>query len=142
MAVFVIPGDIKDWYQYIFLFFTILMFSTYAYVYIGSQREYGDKYIPIIVTARTLILASFLIFFYNPLRSTFEYGRSMPTFAFAAGISLLLLTDKYQVLNLVHFCLYGEMLPQKPKKVCKLVDATGYDSVIKEDQKIQIPAKI
>jgi uncharacterized membrane protein len=142
MPIFVIPGDIKDWYQYIFLFFTVLMFSTYAYVYIGSQREYGNKYIPIIVTARTLILASFLIFFYNPLRATFEYGRSMPTFAFAAGISLLLLTDKYQVLNLVHYCLYGELLPQKPKKICKLVDAAGYEIDKKDEQKIQIPVKI
>jgi hypothetical protein len=142
MAIFVIPGDIKDFYQYIFLFSTIVMFATYAYVYIGSQREYGNKYIPLIVTARTLILAVFLIFFYNPLRSTFEYGRSMPTFAFAAGISLLLLTDKYQVLNLVHFCLYGELLPQKPKKVCRLVDGAGYEISEKDDQKIQLHAKI
>jgi uncharacterized membrane protein len=139
MPFVVIPGDPKDWYQYIFSFLTILMIAFYIYVYIGSQKAYGDKYIPLIVTARTLILATFLIFFYNPLRSTFEYGRSMPTFAFAAGVSLLLLIDKYQILSLVHYCLYGELLPQHPKKVCRFEDATGHEVSEKDaHQKITI----
>jgi len=55
----------------------------------------------------------------------------LPFFAFSAGISLLLLLDKYQILNLVHFVLYGKLLPENPKKTCGLVEAD-----------VEIPKKI
>jgi hypothetical protein len=67
-------------------------------------------YLKLLSTGRTLLLAGILIFFYNPLRKTFEYGHSMPFFAFSAGISLLLLIDKHDILNLVHFILYGKAI--------------------------------
>lgn len=113
----------QDWYEIVLTSLTILMVTTYAYVYIKAQKEYGQKYIPLIVTGRTLILAFFLLYFYNPLRSTFQYGRSLPFIAFSAGISLLMLLDKFQVLNLVHFIMYGRLLPENPKKICKLENA-------------------
>jgi hypothetical protein len=112
----------QDWFKVILTTFTVLLVSLYAYMYIVAKSQYGDQYIPLLITARTLILAFFLLYFYNPLRSEFEYGRSLPFFAFSAGISLLLLLDKFQILNLVHFVLYGELLPENPHKVCKFVE--------------------
>ena len=111
----------QDWFQIVLTTFTVLVVLLYVYVYFMSQKKYGDRYIPLLTTARTLVLALFLIFFYNPLRSEFVYGRSMPFFAFSAGISLIMLLDRFQILNLVHFILYGEMMPENPKKVCTLV---------------------
>jgi uncharacterized membrane protein YjfL (UPF0719 family) len=113
----------QEWYEIILTSLTILMVTTYVYVYLKSKKEYGDTYIPLIVTGRSLILAFFLMYFYNPLRSSFQYGRSLPFIAFSAGLSLLLLVDKFQVMNLVHFLLYGKVMPGNPKKVCKLEDA-------------------
>lgn len=114
----------QDWFKIILTVFTILIVLIYIYVYLLAKKDYGDKYIPLLSTTRTLVLSAFLIFFYNPLRSTFEYGRSMPFFAFSAGISLILLLDKFQILNVVHFILYGELLPENPQKVCKLVESS------------------
>jgi uncharacterized membrane protein YjfL (UPF0719 family) len=115
----------QTWYEILLITLTATMYITYIYIYISSRKNYGEKYIPLIITARTLVLAGFLIFFYNPLRSTFEYGHSLPLFAFGAGISLLLFLDKYQILNLVHFLLYGDTLPERPKKVCRLENDTS-----------------
>jgi phosphatidylglycerophosphate synthase len=120
----------KPWYEVLLLILSVSIITSYIYIYISAKREYGEKYVPIIITARTLVLAAFLIFFYNPLRSKFEYGRSLPLFAFTAGITLLLFLDRYQILNLVHFCLYGDVLPARPKKVCRLVnDESGNDEI-------------
>ena len=113
----------QEWFELILSGCTILVISIYAYAYFMAETKYGERYIPIINTIRTIVLASFLIFFYNPLRSTFDYGRSLPFFAFSAGVSLLLLLDKYQILNLLHFILYGKPLPENPQKSCGLVEA-------------------
>ena len=112
----------QDWFKLILTSFTVLLVCSYAYVYIMAKKNYGDQYIPLLTTARTLILSFFLLYFYNPLRSEFEYGRSLPFFAFSAGVSLLLLLDKFQILNLVHFVLYGELLPENPHKICRFVN--------------------
>jgi uncharacterized membrane protein YjfL (UPF0719 family) len=105
----------QKWYEILFTILTGLSLILYAFVYLGILTEYGDKYIPLLVTARTLILSGFLLWFYNPLRSKFEYGHSLPTFAFSAGIALLLFLDKFQIENLVHFMLYGKVLPEPNK---------------------------
>jgi len=110
----------QPWYEILLMSLTALMIVTYIYVYISAKREYGDKYVPLIITGRTLILATFLIFFYNPLRSEFQYWPSLPFLAFTAGITLISFLDKYQILNIVHFVLYGDILPMHPKKVCRL----------------------
>lgn len=93
---------------------TSIIVIGYCYMYIVSKSYYGDKYLPLLSTGRTLILAGFLLYFYNPLRTQFEYGSSMPFFAFSAGITLLFLLKRYDILNLVHFLLYGELLPEDP----------------------------
>lgn len=111
----------QTWYENVFLFSTILIFVLYAYTYLMAQKSEKEReYIPLLITVRTLILASFLIFFYNPFRTSYEYGHALPLFAFSAGITLLMLTDKYDILNLAHFILYGTSLPPNPKKVCTL----------------------
>ena len=113
----------QSWYENAFIISTFLLFSLYGYTYFIAKQSVKEKtYIPLIVTARTLFLSAFLIFFYNPLRSTYEYGHALPLFTFSAGITMLLLIDKYEILNLTHFILYGEIVPPNPKKVCKLVN--------------------
>jgi hypothetical protein len=113
----------QSWYEKVFIFSTILLFSLYGYTYIIAKQSVKEKqYIPLIITARTLFLSAFLIIFYNPLRSSYEYGHALPLFTFSAGITMLLLLDKYDILNLVHFILYGEVLPSNPKKICTLVN--------------------
>ena len=107
----------QEWYEILFTVLTVFMVLLYVLVYLGAIAHSGDKYIPLIVTARTLILSGFLLWFYNPFRTKFEYGHALPTFAFAAGIALLLFLDKFQIENLVHFLLYAEVLPgPDPKK--------------------------
>ncbi len=103
----------QKWYETALLIMTAILWLIYLLLYIGVARESGTKFMPLLITARTLILAGFLIYFYNPLRSSFEYGHALPTFAFAAGISLLLFLDRYDILNLVHFVLYRDLLPPK-----------------------------
>lgn len=112
----------QDWFHYILTFCTILIISIYAYAHFIAETKYGQKYIVLLSTTRTLVLAGFLMYFYNPLRSQFDYGRSLPFFAFSAGVTMVLLLDKFQILNLVHFILYGDILPEKPQKICKLVE--------------------
>ena len=111
----------QTWYEKALFLTTICLFGLYAYTYMASKNTYGEKYIPLLITIRTLVLSCFLIYFYNPLRTTYEYGHALPLFAFSAGVTMLFLVDKYDILNLVHFVLYGDVIPQNPKKVCKLV---------------------
>lgn len=106
--------DSKDYFKIFLTLLTILIVVGYCYVYIISKTHYGDKYLPLLSTGRTLVLAGFLLYFYNPLRTQFEYGPSMPFFAFSAGISLVFLLKRYDILNLVHFLLYGDLLPEDP----------------------------
>jgi hypothetical protein len=116
--------DSKDYFKIFLMFLTILVVSGYGYVYFISKTKYGDKYLPLLTTGRALILSGFLIYFYNPLRTKFEYGPSMPFFAFSAGISLFFLLKRYDILNLVHFLLYGELLPEDPSlKACSLAES-------------------
>ena len=129
----------QSWYEILLISLTIILYVSYIYIYISSRKNYGETYIPLIITARTIVLAGFLIFFYNPLRSKFEYGHSLPLFAFGAGISLLYSLDKYQILNLVHYILYGDILPAHPKKVSRLENENvGKDDIF---QTLMAPEK-
>ena len=111
----------QTWYEYILLGLSVLLISLYSVAYVfASASQYKEKYLPLVSTARTLVLASFLIYFYNPLRTEYEYGHALPLFAFTAGITLLFLLGKYEILNLAHFLLYGKTLPEHPIKVCTL----------------------
>lgn len=131
----------QSWYEKAFIVSTVVLFSLYGYTYFIAKKSGKEKqYIPLIITARTLFLSAFLIFFYNPLRSSFEYGHALPLFTFSAGITMLLLLDKYEVLNLTHFLLYGEVMPPNPRKVCRLVnDPTS--NTIGEEVKTETPSK-
>ena len=103
---------------------TSIIVIGYCYMYIVSKSIYGDKYLPLLSTGRTLILATFLLYFYNPLRTEFEYGPSMPFFVFSAGITLLFLLKRYEILNLVNFLLYGELLPEDPNlQACAIAES-------------------
>ena len=112
--------ETQKWYEYVLLALTILLFFVYVISYLFASYQYGQLYLPLIMTARTIVLASFLIYFYNPLRTKYEYGHSLPLFAFTAGITLLLSLERYQVLDLFHFLIYGKTIPENPKKVCRL----------------------
>ena len=103
----------QKWYEITLLILTVCMWLAYLLIYLELLEENQQQYMPLLITGRTLILAGFLIYFYNPLRKTFEYGHALPTFAFAAGISLLLFLDRHDILNLVHFILYRELMPPK-----------------------------
>lgn len=119
---------------------TVVLMGTYAYAYYISRTNDGRKYIPLIATTRIIVTASFLIYFYNPLRSTFEYGHALPIIAFSAGISLLLLINRYDILNLAYFMLYGQILPEEPKKVCRLENAIGKE--IEPVKTVELPTKV
>jgi uncharacterized membrane protein YjfL (UPF0719 family) len=106
----------QEWYEILLAVVTIIMYGLYIFAYLGILKVYGEQYIPLLVTLRTLILAGFLLYFYNPFRSSFSYGPALPTFAFTAGISLLLFLKKYDIENLVHFILHGQLLPVPDKK--------------------------
>jgi hypothetical protein len=116
--------DPKNYFKLFLMFLTALLVSGYCYVYFISKSRYGDKYLPLLSTGRTLILAGFLLYFYNPLRTKYEYGPTMPFFAFSAGISLIFLLKRYDILNLVNFLLYGDVLPEDPNaKACTLAES-------------------
>lgn len=119
---------------------TVVLICTYAYAYYISTTNKGRKYIPLITTTRIIVTASFLIYFYNPLRSTFEYGHALPIIAFSAGISLLLLINRYDILNLAHFIIYGQILPENPKKVCRLENADG--ETVDPVKTVELPTKV
>lgn len=110
-----LPKSQHDFYLTLYTVLTILLIGAYTGVYFNLAQKNGEKYLPLIVTLRTLVLAFFLIYFYNPLRSSFNYGRALPIFATAAGFALLLTITRHDVLNLVHFCLYGTVLPSAAK---------------------------
>jgi len=107
----------QEWYEILLVVVTIVLYSFYIFAYLGILKVYGEEYITLLVTLRTLILAGFLLYFYNPLRSSFSYGPALPTFAFTAGISLLLFLDRYDIENLFHFILHDKLL-HKPDKKC------------------------
>lgn len=107
--------DSKDYFKIFLMSVTVILVLGYTYGYFISKSQYGNKYLPVLSTGRTVVLAGFLLFFYNPLRTQFEYGPSMPFFAFSAGISLIMLLKRYDILNLVNFLLYGELLPEDPQ---------------------------
>jgi hypothetical protein len=119
---------------------TIVLIATYAYAYYISTTRNGHKYIPLITTTRIIVTATFLIYFYNPLRSTFEYGHALPIIAFSAGVSLLLLINRYDILNLAHFILYGQILPENPKKNCRLENAAG--ETVDPVKTVELPTKV
>jgi len=110
-----IPQDRNGLYILAYNILTFSMIFLYIFVYLGVFRNYGKKYLPLVVTVRTIVLGLFLIWFYNPFRSKFEYGRALPVFAGAAGLALLLSISKYDFLNLVHFSMYWKMLPPQPE---------------------------
>ena len=116
--------DPKNYFKLFLTLLSVLIVLAYCYVYIISRTKYGNKYISLLTTGRTLVLAVFLLYFYNPLRTQFEYGPSMPFFAFSAGLSLMFLLKRYDILNLVHFLLYGELLPEDPSiKACSVAES-------------------
>lgn len=122
----------QKWYEQAFFASTVLLIVLYFSTYTIAKKDPRlQRYIPLITTLRTLFLSGFLIFFYNPLRSTFEYGRALPIFSFSAGITILLLVDRYDILNLTHFMLYGDVLPPNPKKECRLVNAVTEEEIQK-----------
>ena len=130
----------QDWYVLILTVLTIVLIATYAYAYYISTTRNGHKYIPLITTTRIIVTATFLIYFYNPLRSTFEYGHALPIIAFSAGVSLLLLINRYDILNLAHFILYGQILPENPKKNCRLENAAG--ETVDPVKTVELPTKV
>ena len=103
----------RDWYVIILQTFTVLIVIFYIFTYIYTLKELDPAYLTLLSTARTLILAGILIYFYNPLRHTFNYGKSMPFFAFSAGVSLILLLNRDDIMNLVHFILYRKLTDAK-----------------------------
>lgn len=99
---------IKNWYVFILEIMTGLIVLLYIFTYIYTVKNLDPEYLRLLSTARTLLLASILIFFYNPLRTSFDYGGSMPFFAFSAGVSLIFLLNREDILQLVKFILYWE----------------------------------
>lgn len=113
LSVVMADFSAQDWYVIILQTMTIIIVLLYIFTYIYAFKNLDPVYLKLLSTGRTLLLASVLIFFYNPLRKTFDYGHSMPFFAFSAGISLLFMVDKHDILNLVNFILYGKSIDNK-----------------------------
>ena len=95
---------------------TIIIVILYIFTYIYKVNKLDPVYLKLLSTARTLLLAAILLYFYNPMRTKFNYGHSMPFFAFSAGVTLLLLLDKEDILNLTYFILYGKAMPETANK--------------------------
>lgn len=102
--------SIKNWYVFILEIMTGLIVLLYIFTYIYTVQKLDPEYLRLLSTARTLLLASILIFFYNPLRTSFDYGSSMPFFAFSAGVSLIFLLNREDILHLVQFILYWKSI--------------------------------
>jgi len=100
---------INDWYKLVLEIMTGLIVLLYIFTYIYTVKKLDPEYLRLLSTARTLLLASILIYFYNPLRKSFDYGSSMPFFAFSAGISLIFLLNREDILHLVQFILYWDI---------------------------------
>lgn len=118
----ILPKTDHAFYISLYTISTISIVILYGGTYVGLSRSYGEKYLPLIITSRNILLSLFLIYFYNPFRTTYNYGRALPIFATAAGISLLLTINKFDILNLVHFFLYGIVLEKPNKPEYKLED--------------------
>ena len=103
----------RDLYVIVLQTFTVLIILVYIFTYIYTFKKLDPVYLTLLSTARTIILAFILIYFYHPLHKSYEYGHSMPFFAFSAGVSLLLLLDRHNILNLFHFLLYGKLMDNK-----------------------------
>ena len=101
----------RVWYIIILRTMTIITVVLYIFTYIYTIKNLNPVYVKLLSTARTLLLAAILIYFYNPLRKSYDYGHSMPFFAFSAGITLLLLLDRHDILNLTYFILYRTPIP-------------------------------
>ena len=119
-------------FEYFLTTLSVIVVIGYCLVYFNARAQYGEKYLTLIATARSLILALFLIYFYNPFRTKFEYGPSMPFFAFSAGISLIILQKKYDLLNMTHFILYGDVLPADPNTCDASEGVPGFELKIPE----------
>jgi len=115
-----IPQGNQAFYIYLYTISTVLIISIYSAAYLGVSWLHGQKYLPLIITSRNLLLSIFLIYFYNPFRTTYNYGRALPIFATAAGVSLLLTINRFDILNLVYFILYGVILEKPNKPECKI----------------------
>ena len=133
-----LPKTDHEFWVSIYAMSTISILVLYAGTYLGLSRTHGDKYLPLIITSRNLLLSLFLIYFYNPFRTTYNYGRALPIFATAAGVSLLLTIKKFDILNLVNFILYGTILKKPNKSACKVENDNGEDfkKAIQVSQKI------
>jgi hypothetical protein len=103
----------RDLYVIVLQTFTVIIVIVYIFTYIYTLKKLDPAYLTLLSTARTLILAIILIYFYHPFHKSYHYGHSMPFFAFSAGVSLLLLLDRNNILNLLHFLLYGKLMDNK-----------------------------
>lgn len=117
-----VPKTEHEFWVSIYAIFTVLFVSLYAAVYLRISHIHGEKYLPLVITSRNLLLSLFLIYFYNPFRATYNYGQALPVFATAAGVSLLLTIKRFDILNLIHFFLYGKILDKPVKSTCKSED--------------------
>lgn len=115
-----VPKTDHAFYLYLYAISTALIILLYTGTYLGISFFHGKKYLPLVITSRNLLLSLFLIYFYNPFRTTYNYGRALPIFATAAGISLLLTINRFDILNLVYFMLYGVILDKPNKPECKV----------------------
>lgn len=115
-----VPKTDQAFYLYLYAISTALIILLYTGTYLGISFFHGNKYLPLVITSRNLLLSLFLIYFYNPFRTTYNYGRALPIFATAAGISLLLTINRFDILNLVYFMLYGVILDKPNKPECKV----------------------
>jgi hypothetical protein len=133
----VLPQTNQQIYMYVYTFFTLCMLTLYAFTYLGILRNHGRKYLPLVITARNLILSSFLLIFYNPFRQVYNYGPALHIFAAAAGVSLLLTISRFDILNLVHFCLYGKVLEQPETSCVKVDDSAKAKKALQVSKTIQ-----
>jgi hypothetical protein len=110
------PKNKDDFYLLIYNISTIVIIILYIVVMLRIEFGNYGKYLGIVTTVRNIFLALFLIYFYNPFRTSYNYGRILPIFATGAGIALILTITKFDILNLLHFCRYGTLL-ENPKKI-------------------------
>jgi membrane-associated HD superfamily phosphohydrolase len=121
-----IPKTEHAFYITLYNILSVLFIVVYTEIYFGASKKYDKKYLSLIITVRNILLSLFLIYFYNPLRSNFNFGPALPIFATGAGFVLLFSISRFDILNLVHFCLYGVLLenPASNNPECRIDDAT------------------
>jgi len=135
-AAKILPQNEHQIYVFVYTIVTVSMVTLYAFIYLGILQNYGEKYLPLVKTVRNILLSSFLLIFYNPFRQVYNYGPALHIFAAAAGVSLLLTISRFDLLNLVHFILYGKVL-ENPENSCNKVD-----DVTKADKALQVSKTI